>query len=59
MTVGGNVGNHLRLHPAAGVMGMFEQQAGTREQPAAGRGSVNMYEVGMKFVLYSIEVLLT
>jgi hypothetical protein len=39
---GGNVGQHLRLHPAAGFLGFFEPSA---EQRAAGKGAVDMYEV--------------
>ena len=42
ITVGGNVGKHLRLHPAAGIVGLFEP---TAEQVAAGKGAINMYEV--------------
>jgi hypothetical protein len=39
---GGNVGRHLRLHPAAGLVGYFEP---TAEQKAAGQGAVDMYKV--------------
>lgn len=42
VTVGGNVGRHLRLHPAAGTVGVF---APDEEQTAAGQGAVNMYQV--------------
>lgn len=42
ITVGGNVGTNLRLHPATGVNGVFER---TPEQAAAGRGAVDMHKV--------------
>lgn len=38
----GNVGRHLRLHPAAGLVGFFER---SKEQQAAGQGAVEMYQV--------------
>jgi hypothetical protein len=38
----GNVGRHLRLHPAAGLVGFFEP---SEEQKAAGQGAVEMYQV--------------
>jgi long-chain-alcohol oxidase len=42
VTVGGNVGANLRLHPATGITGTFNR---TPEQAAAGRGAVEMYKV--------------
>jgi hypothetical protein len=42
VTAGGTVGRHLRLHPAAGLVGYFER---TAEQKAAGQGAVDMYQV--------------
>lgn len=42
ITVGGNVGKHLRLHPAVGMVGLFQP---TAEEAAAGTGAVNMFEV--------------
>jgi long-chain-alcohol oxidase len=42
VTVGGNVGTNLRLHPATGVLSVFDR---TPEQAAAGRGAVEMHKV--------------
>jgi hypothetical protein len=42
ITVGGNVGGNLRLHPATGVVGVFPR---TAEQAAAGQGAVQMFKV--------------
>jgi hypothetical protein len=39
----GNVGKHLRLHPAAGLVAFFKP---TAEQKAAGQGAVEMFKVG-------------
>ncbi|WIA29237.1 hypothetical protein OEZ86_011745 [Tetradesmus obliquus] len=45
----GNVGRHLRLHPAAGLVGFFER---SKEQQAAGQGAVEMYQ-GVSMGSYS------
>lgn len=42
ITVGGNVGANLRLHPATGVVGIFPKSEG---QAASGQGAVQMYKV--------------
>lgn len=42
ITVGGQVGCNMRLHPASGVVAQFPQ---TQEQRQAGKGAVEMYEV--------------
>lgn len=42
ITVGGNVGANLRLHPATGTVGVFARSA---QQAAAGQGAVQMYKV--------------
>jgi len=42
ITVGGNVGSNLRVHPAAGLVAVFPR---TAEQAAAGRGAVEMHKV--------------
>lgn len=41
ITVGGNVGSNLRLHPATGTVGIFPRSA---QQAAAGQGAVQMYK---------------
>eukprot|EP00775_Hariotina_reticulata_P007933 gene7933-8129_t len=41
ITVQGNVGRHLRVHPAGGVVGQFQR---TPEQAAAGKGAIEMHQ---------------
>jgi long-chain-alcohol oxidase len=42
VTVSGNAGANLRLHPSAGLVGVFPR---TAEQAAAGQGAVQMFKV--------------
>lgn len=43
---GGNVGAHLRLHPATGIVARFDRPPAGVAAPAQGFGTVGPYEVG-------------
>jgi hypothetical protein len=44
ITCGGNVGAHLRVHPAFGVLGLFDGEE--RRRHSAERGAIDMFKVG-------------
>ncbi|KAI8471477.1 MAG: hypothetical protein J3K34DRAFT_520556 [Monoraphidium minutum] len=51
VTCRGNVGRHLRLHPAFGVIGVFDRE---NVQHSAKRGAVDMYQ-GVMMLTYSLS----